>query len=128
MDGGFALGVKRILGVQRIQVLSALALVLAAGAARAEPMVVDLPIRDGALPEDRRVIRVQEGDEVTLRWSSDQPLTVHLHGYDLEQPLSPSRVEEMHFVAEATGRFPVEVHGSGEHAHQVLGYLEVHPR
>jgi hypothetical protein len=37
----------------------------------------------------------------------------------------------MHFQAYATGRFPVEIHGSshgGAHGHDALVYLEVHPR
>lgn len=102
-----------------------LALVWVAGA-RAEPRVIELALRDGQLPEDRRVVRVRQGDDVTLRWTTDRPLTLHLHGYDLEAKLAPGAPRPMRFVARATGRFPIEIHGArGEE--RTVGYLEVHP-
>ncbi len=103
-----------------------LALVPVAGV-RAEPRVVDLALRDGQLPEDRRVVRVRQGDEVTLRWTTDRPVTLHLHGYDLEEKLTPGASRSMRFVARATGRFPIEIHGA-RGGDRVVGYLEVHPR
>ena len=43
-------------------------------------------------PEDRaraggamRLDLVKQRDVVKLRWGTDQPLTLHLHGYDIEQ-------------------------------------------
>jgi FtsP/CotA-like multicopper oxidase with cupredoxin domain len=94
----------------------------------AEPLVIDLAIRAGTLPPDQRVIRVSQGDAVTLRWTSDRALTLHLHGYDIEQRLTPGTSATMSFAARATGRFAIEVHaGQGGHG-ATLGYLEVHPR
>jgi FtsP/CotA-like multicopper oxidase with cupredoxin domain len=58
------------------------------------------------------VIRVQQGDAVTLRWTSDQALTLHVHGYDVERGVVPGATATMGFTARATGRFPIEVHGS----------------
>ncbi len=96
--------------------------------ARAEPKVVELAVRGGALPQDQRVIRVQQGDEVTLRWTTDKTVRIHLHGYDIEKTLSPDVPTTMRFSASATGRFPIEIHRS-QHGHEsTLGYLEVHPR
>ena len=92
----------------------------------AEQRVVELSIRDGELPKNTRVVRVRQGDDVTLRWTTDKPLTIHLHGYDLEKALSPGAPVSMRFTARATGRFPIETHGHGEE--RTLGYLEVHPR
>ena len=107
-----------------VTLLAGLALVRMAGA---EPRVVDMPLRDGRLPEDRRLVRVTQGDDVTLRWSSDRPLTVHLHGYDLEVKVVPGPAVPTRFAARATGRFVIEVHGArGDEP--VVGYLEVHPR
>ena len=103
-----------------------LALVAGAGAG-AEPRVVELALRDGQLPEDRRVVRVRQGDEVTLRWTTDRPLTVHLHGYDIEAKLSPGVPVSIRFTARATGRFAIEVHGDRREEH-IVAYLEVHPR
>jgi hypothetical protein len=93
---------------------------------RAEQRVIDLTIRNDELPKDMRVVRVRQGDDVTLRWTTDKPLTIHLHGYDLEKTLSPGTPVSMRFNARATGRFPIETHGHGEE--RTLGYLEVHPR
>ncbi len=92
----------------------------------AEQRVVELSIRNGELAKDMRVVRVRQGDDVTLRWTTDKPLTIHLHGYDLEKTLSPGTPVSMRFNARATGRFPIETHGHGEE--RTLGYLEVYPR
>ena len=57
-----------------------------------------------------RLIRVKQGDAVRLRWSTDRPIALHLHGYDIETKVEPGAVAEMTFTARATGRFPVEEH------------------
>src|SRR5262245_59902291 len=91
-----------------------------------------LTIANGRLPENMRLIRVKQNDVVKLEWRTDRPLTVHLHGYDIEQELKPGAVTEMTFTARATGRFTVEPHigrtPSGGHAHgDVLVTIEVYP-
>jgi hypothetical protein len=89
-----------------------------------------LPIQNGRLPQNVRRIRVRQNDVVKLQWTSDRPITVHLHGYDLEQSIVPGMVSEMTFVARAAGRFTVEPHlpTSGGQAHgEVLLTIEVHP-
>jgi len=104
------------------------ALVLGSVSLADEPRVIDLALRGGQLPKDQRVIRVRQGDEVVLRWATDKTLTIHLHGYDIEETLTPEAPTEMHFTARATGRFPIEIHGPRHGQEVVLGYLEVHPR
>ena len=94
----------------------------------AEPRVIDLAIRAGTLAPDQRVIRVSQGDAVTLRWTSDRALTLHLHGYDIEQRLVPATPAAMTFTARATGRFAIEIHAGPGEREATLGYLEVHPR
>lgn len=113
--------------MKRAAALVALLVLAAAGAGRAEPRLVELGLKNGRLPESQRVVRVTHGDEVTLRWTTDRPVTLHLHGYDLEATLAPGAPGLMRFTARATGRFPIEVHeaGGGE---RTVGYLEVHPR
>ena len=91
-----------------------------------------LTIANGRVPDNMRLIRVKQNDVVKLEWRTDQPLTVHLHGYDIEQELKPGTVTEMTFTARATGRFTVEPHigrtPSGGHAHgDVLVTIEVYP-
>jgi hypothetical protein len=91
-----------------------------------------LPIENGRLPADKRLIRVKQNDVVKLQWSTDKPITIHLHGYDIEKQIVPGAVAEMTFTARATGRFTVEPHigttQSGGHAHgDVLVTIEVYP-
>ena len=99
---------------------------VAVGGALAEPRLFDLTLKDGRLPETQRLLRVQQGDEVTLKWTTDRPFTLHVHGYDLEARLVPQTPMELRFTARATGRFPLEIHGPG--TERTVGHLEVHPR
>ena len=103
-------------------------LLLVVGDAAAEPQVFELSIRSGELPAEQRVIRVRQGDDVTLRWTTDKALTLHLHGYDIEQRLTPHKPVQMRFTAGATGRFPIESHAHGRGGERTLAYVEVHPR
>jgi FtsP/CotA-like multicopper oxidase with cupredoxin domain len=83
---------------------------------------------DAAAPA--AVVRVDQGDLVEIRWSSDEGATVHLHGYDIETVVPLEGEAVMRFVARATGRFPIESHsiGAEHHLEKILLYLEVHPR
>jgi FtsP/CotA-like multicopper oxidase with cupredoxin domain len=94
----------------------------------AESRFIALSIRGGALPADQRLIRVRQGDEVTLQWTTDKKATIHVHGYDIETALTPDTPVTIRFSARATGRFPIEVHGTTRGPQVTLGYLEVHPR
>lgn len=93
--------------------------------ALAEPRLFDLVLKDGQLPPEQRLLRVRQGDEVTLRWTTNRPFTLHLHGYDLEARLVPQGAVELRFTARAAGRFPLEIHGPG--TERTVGHLEVHP-
>ena len=118
---------------RRMLLLAPTAAVLAPVGASAVDLTFDLKIERGQVPQNMRVIRVSQGDVVKLRWSTDQPLTLHLHGYDIEQTLERGAVAEMTFTARATGRFPVHVHDgsarAGSHSHQEapLVLIEVYP-
>jgi hypothetical protein len=91
-----------------------------------------LTIANGRVPDNMWLIRVKQNDVVKLEWSTDKPMSVHLHGYDIEQEVKPGTVTEMTFTARATGRFTVEPHigktPSGGHAHgDILVTIEVYP-
>ena len=102
--------------------------------ARAAEVAFDLRLQDGHVPESMRLIRVQQGDDVTLRWTVDRPTVLHLHGYDIEWRVQPGTVGTVTFKARLTGRFPVHVHdtvkGANAHAREdsPLVYVEVYPR
>ena len=111
--------------------LAVLALILVLGLVpglRAEPRVIELTIQAGVLPGPQRVVRVQQGEEVTLRWTTDASVTLHLHGYDIERAVKPDVPATMTFRARATGRFPITVHRAHGAAEATLGDVEVHPR
>ena len=101
--------------------------------AQAPEVAFDLKIEKGRVAERMQLVRVRQGDAVRLRWTSDRPIVLHLHGYDIETKVLPGLVAEMVFTARATGRFPVEEHRSdarGNHSHgeAPLVRLEVRPR
>src|SRR5262245_33107789 len=101
-------------------------------AADAAEVTYVLAIANGRVPDNMRLIRVKQNDTVKLEWSADKPISVHLHGYDIEKDVKPGATSEMTFVARATGRFTVEPHigktQSGGHAHgDVLVTIEVYP-
>jgi len=93
--------------------------------------------------QDRRVvggvstIRVQRGETVLLRWRTDEPVLVHVHGYDIEANLTPDSPNVVRFVAAVAGRFPITAHQFGvasdknghseKHREVTLLYLEVLP-
>ena len=108
----------------------------AAGAFAAESSekTFSLSIVRGALPAEQRLLRVEKGDAVRLRLTSDAPGEIHLHGYRLEAKLTPGKPAELAFKAYATGRYPFEWHGAGEaaktgtHHGPPLATLEVRPK
>ena len=114
--------------------LLALVLLGAGNAASAAELTFDIKLAHGRAPDNMRLIRVKQGDAVTLRWTTDQPLVVHLHGYDIEQRIAAGSVTELAFAAFATGRFPIYIHPPGghdaAHAHDdaALVTVEVYPR
>src|SRR5262249_35641433 len=71
-------------------------------AAEAAEVTYALTIANGRIPDNMRLIRVKQNDVVKLEWRTDKPLSVHLHGYDIEQELKPGTVTEMTFTARAT--------------------------
>jgi hypothetical protein len=109
-----------------------LASVLVINGVKADELTFELRIERGQLPANMQLIRVKQGDVVKLRWSSDRPIELHLHGYDIERKIEPGVVAEMIFTARATGRFPVEEHqarSGGGHTHGAsIVQVEVLPR
>lgn len=59
---------------RRIGLSLALRLLAAATVAIGEPRLIELPARDGVLPEDQRIIRLRPDDQVTLVWTTNHPV------------------------------------------------------
>ena len=76
----------------------------------ANEAVISLPIvnRDTTLTRDD--LRVSQGDNVSINFTSDEPGEIHLHGYDLTAPVSPGSPGELNFVAATAGAFAINFH------------------
>jgi len=107
--------------------------VLVPARAQAADVTFDIRIDKGKVAPKMRLIRVTQGDNVRLRWTSDRAIVVHLHGYDIETRVAPGADAEMIFTAHAAGRFGVEEHkpnarGGHSHGEASLVRIEVRPR
>lgn len=92
---------------------------------------VEITIEHRKIKGDKNVFRVYQGEHIELIIVSDETVSLHFHGYDIEFKVNPDRPAVVPFTAYATGRFPVSSHGWGdqhEHGHQTLFYLEVYPQ
>jgi hypothetical protein len=113
--------------------LCAIAVQATVAFAQGREVVFDLRIEKGSVAPSMRLVRVKQGDAVKLRWTSDRPILLHLHGYDIEARVEPGAVAEMAFTARAAGRFPVEEHkpnarGGHSRGEASLVRVEVQPR
>lgn len=109
-----------------------------AASVQAEPAparTFELRIQKQALVGGPATLRVLQGERVQIALVSDEPMTLHLHGYDIETTILPGRPARMSFQAMSTGRFPLAAHipgsasrSAGSHREKMLLYLEVHPR
>ena len=87
----------------------------------AQEQTFDVSISGGEMEPGE--LSVNEGDQVNLRITSEEPVEVHLHGYDLERPVGPGRPARLRFTAAAEGIFELELHGTGTR----IASLEVRP-
>ena len=83
--------------------------------------VVAVAINEGIMSPPR--VTVYEGDQVKLQITSDRPIELHLHGYDLTEEVEPGETADLSFEATDTGRFGMEDHNTDA----VIGVLLVQP-
>jgi hypothetical protein len=104
-----------------------LPVVLSAACAASEPRELEIPVRMTAGQLYPAIIRVGQNDTVTLKIESDQPGSLHLHGYDLDHEVKSGEVTDLVFVADASGRFRIAFHLAGDDTtgHQEPGHDEV---
>jgi hypothetical protein len=120
--------------VTRLIVGLAAVMALNAVAADSPEKTFNLSIVRGTVPAEQRVLRVEKGDAVRVRLTTDTAGELHLHGYKVEMKLVPGTPIEIAIKAYATGRFPFEWHGAGEaapaksHHGPPLAALEVRPK
>ena len=108
-----------------------LAIVSSSGVWATGQKIFDIQIVEREVDADHKLIRVVQGDEVVFVWHTDETVSVHLHGYDIEQQVVSGQPARQSFTAHATGRFPVTSHGFANehdtHGHRTLLYFEVYP-
>ncbi len=91
-------------------------------AGETQEQAFEIAINGGTMsPEETSV---KAGDRVTFRIIADEPLEIHVRGYNLEEEVEPDQPAELAFDATTTGRFKIENHLTDS----VLGTLLMQPR
>ncbi len=93
-----------------IVAIALVALAAACEGGAPENLTFDLEIHDGRLNIEGGVIRVKQGDTVTINFVSDVAGELHLHGYDVLHDVSPDASSSLQVVADATGSFDITLH------------------
>ena len=88
------------------------------------PKTFELVVKGRKLVSGPQTINVTEGDNVTIKITSDQEEELHIHGYDKSVDLQKDIPAELSFTANLTGRFIYELEKSGTE----IGALEVLPK
>lgn len=78
-----------------------------------EGTVIDVEVVGGEPVGGAQQVSVDSGEQVTLRITADAPDEVHVHGYELVEPVGPGEPLELSFVADIPGQFEIELHDSG---------------
>lgn len=88
------------------------------GALAADPAwrSFDLALSGGMVAADKRSLRVDKGDAVRLRVSSDAAGELHVHGYRVQAKVAPGTPAEIAFEAFASGRYRIEWHAAKDAA------------
>lgn len=79
----------------------------------AAPAVPTVVVRGGEPAGGVKELVFRSGDEIAFDVQSDAADEVHLHGYDVEQPVGPGAPARFRLKASIEGIFEAELHGSG---------------
>lgn len=77
-------------------------------------------ISKGAVTPNAEEVEVQAGTTIKITATSDMKDTVHVHGYDKSLELQPGRPGTLEFVADTTGEFEIESHGTDKLIYQLV--------
>jgi FtsP/CotA-like multicopper oxidase with cupredoxin domain len=88
------------------------------------PRVNRVRLRNGRVVDGARRIVAQNGDTVRITVTSDAPDEIHLHGYDIEREVGPSKPARFVFKADLEGEFELEAHDLG---HLKIASVAVEP-
>ena len=110
----------------RLRLIAMMALATIAGAAAAASIQFSVELVGGRI-KGEETLKVRRGDQVQVSLVSDQPMVLHLHGYDIDAKVAPAAPALLTFKADVAGRFPVHEHRHGPGNHRAVMFIEVHP-
>ena len=71
---------------------------------------ITVSVRDGKVTPKPRRVSIPLGDQVRLQVTSDVDDELHVHGFDVEEPLEAGRTTTVELTADQQGVFEVETH------------------
>jgi hypothetical protein len=88
-----------------------------------KPTTIAIVVEQGRPKGGIKRPTIEKGDKVVLVVRTDAGEEVHLHGYDIEKPVTPGTPLRIPFTANLPGRFEFELH----HPDALLAVIEVRP-
>ena len=89
----------------------------------ATPTTIAIVVKEGRPQGGIKRPTIEKGDKVVVVVRTDAGEEVHLHGYDIEKPVTPGTSVRIPFTAGLPGRFELELH----HPDALLAVIEVRP-
>ncbi len=77
---------------------------------RQKTVQITVSVRDGKVTPKPRRVTVALGDQIRLQVTSDVDDELHVHGFDIEEPLEAGRTTTVELTADQQGVFEVETH------------------
>jgi hypothetical protein len=78
----------------------------------AKPDEITVAVRGGVVIPPTHRVPIAKGSQVQLMVTSDVDDEVHIHGYNIEKPVSAGETVTIDFTADQSGLFEVETHES----------------
>jgi hypothetical protein len=91
--------------------------------AKPKPTTIVIVVDQGRPRGGIKRPKLDKGEKVVLVVRADAGEDVHLHGYDIEKPVTPGKPVRIPLTVNLPGRFELELH----HPDSVLAVLEVRP-
>jgi hypothetical protein len=89
----------------------------------ATPTTIAIVVKKGRPQGGIKRPTIEKGDKVVVVVRTDAGEEVHLHGYDIEKPVTAGEPVRIPFTANLPGRFELELH----HPDALLAVIEVRP-
>lgn len=86
---------------------------LADEAERDSSVAISVAVAGGKVSPRTQRVEIPKDSRVRLQVTTDVDDEVHVHGYDIEEPLEAGRTTTIEFVADQQGVFAVETHEGG---------------